>query len=82
MSDIWQVLGLVGGGALLAVGCVLIGAFVTFKATRAVPGERFLGGVPKGQVFSIPDAETKEFPGGEERVLEKTKAFLERFGGA
>jgi hypothetical protein len=49
---------------------------------RAVPGEKFLGGVPKGQVFTIPEADSaEEFPDAETTVLAKTERFLQTLAG-
>ena len=82
MSDIWMAIALVGIGAGSAVVCVLAGAWVMFKAMRAVPGEKFIGGVAKGQVFTIPEAaEAADFPEAEQEVLKKTESFLKVFGG-
>ena len=76
-----EILGLVAAGVGLTLLCVMVGAYVVFKAMRAVPGEKFLGGVPKGQVFSIPES-TEEFPDSEKNVLEKTEKFLKTLTGA
>lgn len=66
-------------GMVMAVVCIVIGAFIMYKGKTSVPGETFLGGVPKGQVFSIPEAEeVGEQPN--ERILEKTEKFLSIFG--
>ena len=77
MINIWDVLIVLGSGALIAVICVLIGAFVMFRGRSGI-GEKFIGGVPKGQVFTIPE-ETEEFPDAEENVLQKTAQFLKVF---
>jgi len=64
-------------------------AWLVFKAKNAVPGERLIGGVPKGTVFTIPDA-SEELDNGlvvandkeaEKSVLERTEEFLKAFGG-
>ena len=73
-----ETIGLVLLGAVLTLFGVLFGAFITFKSTRAVPGERFLGGVPKGAIFNIEEP-TEEFP--EDKVLAKTEKFLSMLGG-
>ena len=79
----WQVLILITAGVLLAIVCVMVGAWLMFKSSRAVPGERFLGGVPKGEVFSIQDAlDQEELPDDAEKtVLERTEQFLKKLGG-
>ena len=67
---------------IITVVSALVGAYLMFKGAKAVPGEGFLGGVPKGQVFSIPEAKDgEEFPEEEKQVLEKTEKFLRLFGG-
>ena len=77
---IWEIVGLMGFGVAVTLLAVLLGAFIAFKSTHAVPGERFLGGAPKGQVFTIPEAEEAEdFP--EEKILENSERFLKMFGG-
>ena len=86
MLTIFQVLTLVGAGAILALICVLFGAFIMFRGTRAVPGPGFFTGeVPKGTVFSIPDAlDAPDFPDqtdAEANVLKKTELFLKKLGG-
>jgi hypothetical protein len=80
--SIWQVAGVMGIGALIAVICVVLGSYISFKSAHAVPGEGFLGGVPKGQVFTIPEAESvPEGPSDEQAVLAKTERFLSMLGG-
>lgn len=76
-----EILGLIAVGVGFTLLSVLVGAYVVFRATRAVPGEGFLGGVPKGQVFSIPET-TEEFPDAEAGVLAKTEKFLKTLTGA
>lgn len=58
-------------------------AWLVFKTKNAVPGESFLGGSPKGAVFTIPDAseELDNGNGAEKSVLERTEEFLKAFGG-
>jgi len=66
-------------GMIMAVICMIIGAFIMYKGKSSVPGEQFLGGVPKGQVFSIPEAvDIEDQPN--DRILEKTEKFLSIFG--
>ena len=77
MDKIYEALILLGAGAGIAIICVLVGAFVMFRGRSGV-GERFIGGTPKGQVFTIPE-ETEEFPDAEKDVLQKTTEFLKMF---
>ena len=79
MDKIYEALMLLGAGAGIAIVCVLVGAFIMFRG-RAGIGERFIGGAPKGQVFTIPE-ETEEFPDVEKNVLQKTAEFLKVFEG-
>jgi len=83
MVSVWQILALIGGGALLAVLCVLAGAWIMFKG-KAGPGEGFIS-TPKGELFTIPEAgEAPAFPGAEqspEEVRKQTERFLGLFGG-
>ena len=89
MFSLWQVLVLIGAGVLLAIICVLIGGWIVFKSRLAAPGDRFIGPSPKGQVFTIPDAElAADFPDGqgkpskdEEAILKNTERFLNILGG-
>ena len=90
LLNIWQILILIGCGVAAALVVALLGVFVgawlVFKVKMAVPGESFLGGVPKGEVYSIPDAlEAAEFPEEEskaqENVLKRTEQFLAKLSG-
>jgi len=86
MLTLIEVLTLIGAGAILALICVLFGAFIMFRGTRAAPGPGFFtGAVPKGQVFSIPDAaDAADFPEmekAEASVLKRTEQFLKTIGG-
>jgi len=83
MSDFVAILACVCLGVVLAVLCMLVGAWVGFKTKTAAPGERFFGGVPRGEVYSIPDAlDALDEPGEEEKsVLQKTERFLSVLGG-
>lgn len=76
-------LGLVVLGAMvMAIACTLVGAFVMFRGSSRTPGDSFLGGAPKGQVFSIPDP-TEDFPeeGPKAAILARTNEFLKKLGG-
>ena len=68
MFTFWQMLFLLGGvGALLLVS-VFLGGYLMFKG-KAGPGEGFVR-TPKGQVFSIPDAEeATDFPDEDKKVV-------------
>lgn len=81
MLNMVQVIALIGLGAFIAILGGLAGAFLMWKGIRAVPGERFIGGVPQGQVFTIPDLE--EEPEQQEAgiVKERLNQFLEQFKG-
>lgn len=83
--DVWQILAvvgiLVGIGVIITLIGVLFGGYLVFKGARSVPGEKFLGGVPKGQVFSIPDAGDDFQDRSEKNILEKTERFLAKLGG-
>ena len=71
---------LIGSGALMAIICMLVGAYVMFKGKTSLPGERFIGGAPKGQAFTIPEAaEVSDIPESEEKILEKANKFLKIF---
>ena len=75
-----DVLILIGSIGFMVILAVLVGAYVTFKGAKAVPGERFIGGVPRGQMFTL-DEQTEEFPDAEKDVLKKTEDFLKVLGG-
>ena len=79
-----QSLMLMGLSVLLALVCVMVGAFVMFRGRR-MPGEGFFK-EPKGTVFTIPEAEdAAAFPGEpgdqEKTILKNTERFLEKLGG-
>jgi hypothetical protein len=81
-----EVLTLVAGGAILALLCVMVGAFIMFRGRSNAPGPSFLTGtVPKGQVFSVADAmDSPDFPEqteAEASILKKTERFLKTIGG-
>ena len=83
MNELRMILLCVWSGILMALVCILVGAGIMFKGKTAVPGERFIGGVPKGEVYSIPDAlDAPDEPGEEEKgILAKTERFLSVLGG-
>jgi len=84
----WQPVIVLVVGAVLALVCFVVGAFIMFKATsKPGSGQGFLTD-PKGDVFSIPDfSGMEEFPGAEEpnkdeqTVLKNTDRFLKALGG-
>lgn len=81
-EQLWMMLAFFGSGVLVTILSVVVGAYLMFKGKTAVPGERFFGGPPKGQVFTIPEAEeTEEFPDAEKKVLERTMQFMSKLGG-
>lgn len=76
-----QVLMIIGVSMILALACVLAGGWLVFKS-KAAPGEGLFR-TPKGQVFTLPDAdmapdnpEDTDTRGGQERVLANTEKFL------
>jgi len=84
--NIWQILILIGCGVVVALLGIFVGAWLVFKSKMAVPGESFFGGIPKGEVYTIPDAlEAAEFPEEEskaqENVLKRTEQFLAKLSG-
>jgi len=86
MLNIWQMLLLIGCGVIVALLSILMGAWLVFKSKMAVPGETFFGGIPKGEVYSIPDAlESAESPEEEnvvqKNILTRTQKFLKTLGG-
>jgi hypothetical protein len=69
-------------GAGIALISVVVGAGVMFRGMSVITGRGFLGGVPKGKVFTIPEVdEAQEFPEAERSILEKTSEFLNKFNG-
>lgn len=88
--EYWEILLMIISGVCIALICMIVGAWITFKA-KSVPGsgQGFLRD-PKGDAFTIPDEALDEagFPGSEEpnanetRILEKTQKFLNRIGGS
>jgi hypothetical protein len=72
------------GAVIIGAGCVMLGAWMSFRIRR-IPGEG-AGFVkdPKGQVFSIPDAGSMNFPDepgqDEKNVLQRAEMFLKGMG--
>lgn len=81
MIELFKLLFFIGVGALIALSGVALGAFLMFRGTRAIPGEKLFGGVPKGQVFSIKDPleDDPDQNESEKQILEKTNKFLKLF---
>jgi len=63
-------------GTALAIICVIVGGWLVFKG-KSGPGEGFVR-TPKGQVFSIPDAEdATDFPDEDKKVVSaRAEKFL------
>jgi hypothetical protein len=75
-------------GALIFGGGVFTGGWMAFKFKNAVQGENFLGGVPKGEVFTMKDEidalmdeEQAGIDEAEKGVLARTEKFLKTLGG-
>lgn len=64
--------------AFIVLLAVLVGGFLVFKS-KASPGEGFLR-TPKGQVFTIPDAELAPDE-VDQTIVERTNKFLQTLGG-
>lgn len=76
-----SLLAIIAFSVLLSLLCVILGAWVMFKG-KAGPGEGFIK-TPKGEVFSISDAElvddATDTTKGQEQVLKNTERFLSAF---
>lgn len=85
MFEILDVLIFILVGALLFAGGVFTGGWMAFKFKNAVQGENFLGGVPKGEVFTMKDEidalMDEEQNQAEKDVLARTEKFLKTLGG-
>jgi hypothetical protein len=74
-------------GALLFAGGVFTGGWMAFKFKNAVQGENFIGGVPKGEVFTMKDEMDALMDGeqaeneAEKGVIARTEKFLKALGG-
>lgn len=66
---------------VVALVCIFAGGWLVFKGKNAVQGEGFLTGIPKGEVFRIPDASEDLENEAEKSVLERTEKFLKNFAG-
>lgn len=83
----WQAIILLFSGVIVAMACMVLGAYIMFKAKSPDSNSGFLR-EPKGDVFSIPDETSPDFlntsgepSADEKRVLEKTNEFLKTLGG-
>lgn len=76
MENVVVFLLVIFAGVLMAAICFVVGAWVMFKG-KAGPGEGFVR-TPKGQVFSIPDAEdATDFPDEDKKVVSaRAEKFL------
>jgi hypothetical protein len=87
MFEILDVLIFILVGALLFAGGVFTGGWMAFKFKNAVQGENFLGGVPKGEVFTMKDEIDALMDGeqagneAEKGVLARTEKFLKTLAG-
>lgn len=81
MFEIAQLIMLFVAGAFCAILGVLFGAWLSYKCHRAAPGERFIGGPPKGDVFSIPDLEDEPDPIESGIVKDRLNQFMMQFNG-
>ncbi len=81
MENVVVFLLVIFAGVLMAAICFVIGAWVMFKG-KAGPGEGFVR-TPKGQVFSIPDAEdATDFPDEDKKVVAaRAEKFLSNLLG-
>lgn len=85
MFEILDVLIFTLVGALIFAGGVFTGGWMAFKFKNAVQGENFLGGVPKGEVFTMKDEMDalmdEEQNQAEKDVLARTEKFLKTLAG-
>jgi len=81
MFELKEVIAVMAFGGALVMAGVFAGAWVSFKSKNSVPGESFLGGSPKGAVFTIPDAAEEIETEAEKNILDKSKDFLKMFEG-
>jgi len=81
MFDLVEALALMTLGGSLVLAGIAAGGWLVFKSRNAVPGEKFFGGVPKGEVYTIPDSPA-EFPENRNSTLaEKNGTFMKIFDG-
>jgi hypothetical protein len=80
MFDFGEVVALMSFAGVLVMAGVFLGGWLVFKSRNATQGEKFLGGVPNGTVFTIPDAAEDDLD-AEKSILDKSKDFLKIFEG-
>ena len=80
MFNFGEVIALMSFAGVLVMAGVFLGGWLVFKS-KAAPGESFIGGVPKGTVFTIPDAAEEIESEAEKNILDKSKDFLKMFEG-
>lgn len=80
MFNFGEVIALMSFAGVLVMAGVVLGGWLVFKSRNATQGEKFLGGVPNGTVFTIPDAAEDDLD-AEKSILDKSKDFLKIFEG-
>ena len=80
MFNFGEVIALMSFAGVLVMAGVFLGGWLVFKSRNATQGEKFLGGVPNGTVFTIPDAAEDDLD-AEKSILDKSKDFLKIFEG-
>lgn len=82
MFELGEVIALMCFGAALVIIGVMLGGWIMFKSKNAVPGENFIGGAPKGEVFTLPDTVKEDLDEDAKKgMLERTEQFLKVFEG-
>ena len=85
MFDLMEVIAVMFAGGVMVMVGVFLGGWIAYKLKNAVPGERFFGGVPKGEVFTMKDEMDELMEGGttaaEKSVLDRTAQFIKALGG-
>lgn len=79
MFSFGEVIALMAFACVLFMCGVLVGGWLVFKGKNSVPGESFIGGIPKGEAYTIPDGSENLMEEAEKSVMERTEAFLKRF---
>ena len=85
MIAFWQVLVLIGLVMVFGVAMCAIGAYAVFRSKRE-PHERFIGGVSRGEVFSIDNLsddyiEENQPPEPPDNIQARGREFLNQFEG-
>lgn len=81
MFNFGEAIALMSFAGVLVMAGVFLGGWLVFKSRNATQGEKFLGGVPNGTVFTIPDAAEEIETEAEKNILDKSKDFLKIFEG-